>query len=74
MKINNNHYAIENKTTVFYKSPNLIRDIDAYKYKVLKPSTNKKLGKKVNKGKLKGARMYTLTLIERETCTDDVCT
>ena len=71
MKINNNHYAIENKTTVFYKSPNLIRDIDAYKYKVLKPSTNKKLGKKVNKGKLKGARMYTLTLIERETCTDE---
>ena len=71
MKINNNHYAIENKTTVFYKSPNLIRNIEDYKYKVLKPSTNKKLGKKVNKGKLKGARMYTLTLIERETCTDE---
>ena len=71
MKINNEHYAIQNKTTRFYKSPNLIRDVSNYKFKVLKPSTNKKLGKIVHKGHLRDARMYTLTLIERETCTNE---
>ena len=71
MKINNEHYAIQNKTTRFYKSPNLIRDVSNYKFKVLKPSTNKKLGKRVHKGHLRDARMYTLTLIERETCTNE---
>lgn len=36
--------------------------------RVIKESTNIKLGKKVTKGKLKGFRIYTVTLEERKTC------
>jgi hypothetical protein len=36
--------------------------------RAIKPSTNVKLGKKITKGHLKGAKMYTLTLEERKTC------
>lgn len=36
--------------------------------RVIKESTNVKLGKKVTKGKLKGFRIYTVTLEERKTC------
>lgn len=39
-----------------------------YKFKVLKPVTNKKLFKKVLKGKFKDYRILTLTLEERATC------
>ena len=42
-----------------------------YKFKLLKPSTNIKLGKKVIKGMFKDYKIFTLTLIERETCPKD---
>ena len=38
-------------TTTIYKKN--IHDLNNYEFKVLKPSTNKKLGKKVLKGKFK---------------------
>ena len=53
-----------NSTTLYQK--NIFNPKD-YKFKAIKASTNKKLGKKVTKGKLKNAKMYTLTLVERET-------
>lgn len=36
--------------------------------KVIKESTNVKLGKRVTKGKLRGFRIFTVTLEERKTC------
>ena len=56
-------------TTTIYKKN--IHDLNNYKFKVLKPSTNKKLGKKVLKGEFKDHKFYTLTLVERETCPSD---
>jgi len=42
---------------------------DPSQFKVLKPgSNNKKLGFKVTAPKWKGKRLYSLTLVERETC------
>lgn len=61
------HSAIINSTTLYQKN---IHDCATYLHKVIKPSTNRKLGKKVTKGKLKGFPIYTLTLVERETCTN----
>ena len=61
------HNAIVNSTTLYQKN---IHEVDSYPHKVIKPSTNKKLGRKVLRGKLNGYPMYTLTLVERETCTD----
>jgi hypothetical protein len=49
-----------------------LHDAGNYKYAVIKASTNIKLGKKVTKGHLKGARIFTLTLEERATC-DSEC-
>ena len=71
MELKETHKAIVNATTLYNGSKLTIRDVTNYKFKVLKTSTNIKLGKKVTKGKLKGMKMYTLTLIERETCTDE---
>ena len=56
-------------TTTIYKKN--IHNLTDYKFKVLKPSTNKKLGKKVLKGQFKDYKFYTLTLVERETCPSD---
>ena len=61
------HNAIVNSTTLYQKN---IHEVDSYPHKVIKASTNKKLGRKVLRGKLNGYPMYTLTLVERETCTD----
>lgn len=71
--------AIKNNTTQFEKQ--IIHDVNKpytnsrtkitypeYPYSVIKKSVNKKLGKKVLKGNFKNYLMYTLTLIERETC------
>jgi hypothetical protein len=58
-------------TTIYQKS---IKDLSNYPYRVLKDATSKKLGaagRLVQKGKLKGARVFTLTLTERETCQKD---
>jgi hypothetical protein len=49
-----------------------LHDAGNYKYAVIKASTNIKLGNKVTKGHLKGARIFTLTLEERATC-DSEC-
>ena len=56
------------KTTIY---KNNIFELENYQFKILKPSTNKKLGKKVLKGKYKDYKFETLTLVERETCPKD---
>ena len=58
-----------NSQTMYRKN---LHDAGNYKYDVIKASTNIKLGKKVTKGHLKGARIFTLTLEERATC-DSEC-
>lgn len=65
--LNLDHNAIVNSTTLYQKN---IYDVRQYPHKVIKPSTNGKLGRKVTKGKLKSFPIYTLTLVERETCTN----
>ena len=80
MKLNINDKAIKNKTTKYIN--NIINDVeepyiyrnkkyDNYPFSIIKKSTNKKLGKKVLKGNKKDFKMYTLTLIERATCSDE---
>ena len=56
------------KTTIY---KNNIFELENYQFKILKPSTNKKLGKKVLKGKYKDYKFVTLTFVERETCPKD---
>ena len=56
-------------TTTIYKKN--IHNLSDYKFKVLKPSKNAKLGSKVIKGKFKDYKFFTLTLTERETCPKD---
>jgi len=56
------------ETTRYKKN---IHKLDNYQFKVLKKSTNKKLGKKILKGQFKGYQFNTLTLVERETCPKD---
>lgn len=58
--------AIESGRTVYLQA---LKGSD-YTHRVVKPSTNKKLGKRVRKGPAswKGAVIYTLTLEERNTC------
>ena len=63
------HQAIVNSQTMYRKN---LHDAGNYKYAVIKASTNIKLGNKVTKGHLKGARIFTLTLEERATC-DSEC-
>jgi hypothetical protein len=65
------HKAIVNASTLYSASKFTIRDVTNYSQRVLKLSTNIKLGKIVKKGKHKGKRILTLTLIERETCTNE---
>lgn len=57
--------ALENDTTVF---PNQLYPVKEYPFQIVKPSTNRKLGKKVTKGRFKGMPIYTVTLPERKTC------
>tara|TARA_R110002051_G_scaffold14173_3_gene46222 strand:+ start:3243 stop:3941 length:699 start_codon:yes stop_codon:yes gene_type:complete len=71
MILKENHNAIVNATSLYNASQFTIRDVTDYKHRVLKVSTNKKLGKVITKGKHKGKVMLTLTLIERETCTNE---
>ena len=71
MQLQKTHKAIVNASTLYSASKFLIRNVTNYTPRVLKLSTNKKLGKVVKKGKHKGKRILTLTLIERETCTDE---
>lgn len=57
--------AIMNATTVFSKTVKNVSDGLGKTEKVIKKSTNIKLGKKVTKGKFKGFPIYTVTLQER---------
>ena len=71
MRLKETHNAIVNASTLYNASQFTIRDVSNYKHRVLKLSTNKKLGKVITKGKHKGKVILTLTLIERETCTNE---
>lgn len=62
------HVAIKNATTLYKKN---VFDAGTYQHEVLKKSTNKKLGKKVQKGIWQGMPFRTLTLEERNTCDSD---
>ena len=68
-RLSDSHAAIIEGRTMYSKN---VHNLDTYKHKALKPSTNKKLGRKVTKGKLAGMSIYTLTLEERKTC-DRAC-
>jgi hypothetical protein len=61
--------AIANGTTVFSQTvKDTTRDTLGKSERVIKESTNVKLGKRVTKGKFKGFRILTVTLEERKTC------
>jgi len=66
--LSHDHAAIVNSRSMYQKN---IHDAATYPYKVIKVPTDTKLGKKVKKGKLKGAKIYILTLEERDTCDTD---
>jgi len=63
--LSHDHKAIQNMTTLYQKN---VFNPKTYKFNILKPSKNKKLGKKITKGRWKGMKFYTLALVERETC------
>lgn len=72
------HHLIRQKGHIMLKTtryPKNVFKLSDYPHKVVKPSSNKKLGKSkkavVQKGTFKGYRMYTLTLTERDTCPTD---
>lgn len=76
MKLNINHKAIKNKTTKYVN--NIIDDVEKpykkyskYPFSIIKESNNIKLGKKVLKGNKKDFKIYTLTLVERNTCSNE---
>ena len=76
MKLNINDKAIKNKTTKYIN--NIIDDVEKpykkynkYPFSIIKESNNIKLGKKVLKGNKKDFKIYTLTLVERNTCSDE---
>lgn len=62
--------AIAAGRTVYTTKVKSVSDGMGKTEKVIKVSTNKKLGKKVTKGKFKGFPIFTVTLEERKTCTD----
>tara|TARA_R110000824_G_scaffold3241_1_gene15375 strand:- start:11402 stop:12115 length:714 start_codon:yes stop_codon:yes gene_type:complete len=60
--------AIATNRTLFPNKVKSVSDGMGKTEKVIKKSTNVKLGKRVTKGKFKGMPIYTLTLEERATC------
>jgi len=60
--------AIINSQSLFQYKVKSVSEGMGKTEKAIKPSTNEKLGKTVKKGRLKGAKIYTLTLEERKTC------
>jgi hypothetical protein len=60
--------AIINGQSIFQYKVKSVSEGMGKTEKALKTSTNKKLGKVVKKGWLRGAKIYTLTLEERKTC------
>ncbi len=68
MQLQENHVAVQSQHTMYLKN---VFDPATYEFKILKPSTNEKLGKKILKGIWSGMRFVTLTLEERATCDPD---
>jgi hypothetical protein len=68
MELTKTQIAIGAGKTVFGNKVKSVLDGMGKTEKLLKFSTNKKLGKKVRKGKYKGFPIVTLTLEERKTC------
>ena len=62
------HPALVEGHAIYQKN---VYDPADYPFDIIKRSTNKKLGKKVTKGRHAGLPIYTLTLEERKTCTTD---
>jgi hypothetical protein len=62
--------AILSGRSVFANTVKSVSDGMAKSERAIKPSKNVKLGKIVTRGKLAGAKIYTLTLEERATCPD----
>tara|TARA_R110002096_G_scaffold110305_1_gene241209 strand:+ start:173 stop:865 length:693 start_codon:yes stop_codon:yes gene_type:complete len=62
------HPALVEGHAIYQKN---VYDPADYPFDIIKRSTNKKLGKKVTKGRHAGLPIYTLTLEERKTCTKD---
>lgn len=60
--------AIDNSQSLFQYKVKSVTDGMGKTEKVIKKSTNAKLGKRVTKGRLKGMPIYTVTLEERKTC------
>ena len=66
--LNATHKAIVNAQSVYQKN---IHDAETYPYNVIKRNTGAKLGRVVKKTRLRGAKIYVLTLEERTTCDPD---
>jgi hypothetical protein len=64
--------AILSSRSVYWMNVKSVSDGMAKTERAIKASTNAKLGKVVKVGRLKGARIFTLTLEERATC-DNSC-
>lgn len=67
-KLSTDHPAAAAGTTIYHKN---VHDPAEYTGTIIKRSTNKKLGRRVSKGRYAGMPIYTLTLEERATCTTD---
>ena len=68
MEMSKTQIAINNNVSVYHNRVKSVSDGMGKTEKVIKKSTNIKLGKKVTRGKLKGFPIYTVTLQERATC------
>jgi len=63
--------AVQNDQSLFHSfKVKSVNDGMGKTERVIKKSTNVKLGKRVTKGKLKGMPIFTVTLEERATCAD----
>lgn len=60
--------AVMTSRSVYKNRVKSVTDSMGKTERVIKKSTNVKLGKKITRGKLKGAPIYTVTLEERATC------
>lgn len=68
MEMSKTQVAINNNVSVYGNRVKSVSDGMGKTEKVIKKSTNIKLGKKVTRGKLKGFPIFTVTLQERATC------
>jgi len=68
MHMSKTQIAIDNNVSVYGNRVKSVSDGMGKTERVIKKSTNIKLGKKVTRGKLKGMPIYTVTLEERATC------